>query len=58
METLLRDAFIYSGDDRHTCFASGALLISQGRIRCLGEGGSQLPDAPLATSALNHGRQA
>ncbi|MSQ52183.1 MAG: amidohydrolase [Betaproteobacteria bacterium] len=47
MDTLLRNAFIYTGDVGHTCFARGALLISQGRLRWVGDE-SQLPDAPLA----------
>ena len=47
METLLRNAFVYSGDALHTCFARGAVLISQGRLRWVGDE-SRLPDAPLA----------
>ena len=47
IDTLLRNAFIYTGDVRHTCVAHGALLISQGRLRWVGDE-SQLPDAPRA----------
>ncbi len=37
MNTLLRNAFVYTGDALHTCFAKGALLVSQGRLRWIGE---------------------
>ena len=46
-DTLLRNAFIYTGDARHTCFAHGALLISQGRLRWVGEESQSLA-APQA----------
>ena len=46
-DTLLRNAFIYTGDARHTCFAQGALLISQGRLRWVGEESQSLA-APQA----------
>jgi len=52
MDTLLRNAFIYTGDDRHTCFARGALLISEGRLRWVGDE-SQLPDALAVFSATS-----
>lgn len=44
MDTLLRNAFVYTGDADHTCFAHGALLVSQGRLRWVGDE-SQSPDA-------------
>ena len=47
MDTLLRNAFVYTGDARHTCFARGALLVSQGRLRWVGNE-SQRPDTPGA----------
>ena len=47
MDTLLRNAFVYTGDAGHGCFASGALLISQGRLRWVGDE-AQRPDAPGA----------
>ncbi len=47
MDTLLRNAFIYTGDAGHACFASGALLISQGRVRWVGDA-AQCPPAPGA----------
>lgn len=47
METLLRNAFVYTGDARHTCFARGALLVSHGRLRWVGDE-SQCPPAPDA----------
>jgi len=47
MDTLLRNAFVYTGDAHHTCFAQGALLVSHGRLRWVGEE-SQIPDVPDA----------
>ena len=47
MDTLLRNAFVYTGDAHHTCFAHGALLVSQGRLSWVGDE-SQRPDAPRA----------
>ena len=47
MDTLLRNAFVYTGDASHTCFANGALLISRGRLRWVGDE-SRRPDAPDA----------
>ena len=47
MDTLLRNAFVYTGDARHTCFARGALLISQGRLRWIGDE-LQRPAEPAA----------
>ena len=47
MDTLLRNAFVYTGDALHTCFARGALLVSQGRLRWVGDE-SQHPAAPAA----------
>ena len=44
MDTLLRNGFVYTADAANTCFARGALLISQGRLRWIGNE-SQLPDA-------------
>ncbi len=37
MDTLLRNAFVYTGDAGHTCFARGALLISQGNLTWVGD---------------------
>ena len=37
MDTLLRNAFVYTGDAGHTCFARGALLVSDGRLRWVGD---------------------
>lgn len=45
MDTLLRNAFVYTGDARHTCFARGALLVSHGRLRWVGDE-SQRPHTP------------
>ena len=47
MDTLLHNAFVYTGDAHHTCFARGALLVSQGRLSWVGDE-SQRPDAPRA----------
>ena len=47
MDTLLRNAFVYTGDAAHTCFARGALLVSQGRLRWVGDEAQQ-PEAPGA----------
>ena len=47
MDTLLRNAFVYTGDAHHTCFAHGALLVSHGRLRWVGHE-SHTPDAPDA----------
>ena len=47
MDTLLRNAFIYTGDAHHTCFVHGALLVSQGRLRWVGDE-AQRPDTPVA----------
>ncbi|MEO6624888.1 MAG: amidohydrolase [Burkholderiaceae bacterium] len=44
MDTLFRNGFVYTGDATHTCFANGALLVSQGRVRWVGNE-SHLPDA-------------
>ncbi len=41
MDTLLRNAFIYTGDASHTCFSHGALLVSQGRLTWVGDESSQ-----------------
>ena len=47
MDTLLRNGFIYTGDAAHACFASGALLISQGQVLWVGDA-AQCPAAPGA----------
>lgn len=47
MDTLLRNGFVYTADAAHTCFAHGAVLVSQGRVRWIGDE-TQLPDAPVA----------
>lgn len=47
MDTLLRNAFVYTGDAAHTCFADGALLVSDGRLRWVGDAAQQ-PAAPGA----------
>lgn len=47
MDLLLRNAFIYTGDDGHTCFPDGAMLVSEGRVLWVGDA-SQLPDTPSA----------
>ena len=44
MDTLLRNGFVYTADAAHTCYARGAVRISQGRVRWIGNE-SQLPDA-------------
>lgn len=48
MNTLLRNGFVYTGDAAHSCFASGAVLVSQGRVRWIGDA-AQLPDTSGAT---------
>jgi len=55
MDTLLRNAFIYTGDVLHTCFPHGALLISDGRLCWVGEE-SQLPDVSSARVVDLEGR--
>lgn len=50
MDTLLRNAFIYTGDAGHTCFEQGAMLVSGGRLRWVGDA-AQLPDLSTATAA-------
>lgn len=50
MDTLLRNGFVYTGDAAHTCFAKGALLVSQGRVQWIGNE-SQLPDGADAAGA-------
>lgn len=47
MDTLLCNAFVYTGDAHHTCFARGALLVSQGRLSWVGDE-SLRPDTPNA----------
>ena len=47
MDTLLRNAFVYTGDVRHTCFEQGAVLISEGRLRWIGAA-SALAETPSA----------
>jgi 5-methylthioadenosine/S-adenosylhomocysteine deaminase len=47
MQALLRNAFVYTGDARHTCFERGALLVSDGRLRWVGDE-SRRPDVPDA----------
>ena len=47
MDTLLCNAFVYTGDVGHTCFARGALLISQGRLSWVGNE-AQRPEAHAA----------
>lgn len=47
MDLLLRNVFIYTGDDGHTCFPHGAMLVSEGRVCWIGDV-AQLPDAPSA----------
>lgn len=36
METLLRNAFVYTGDRQHTCHTRGALVIREGRVAWIG----------------------
>ena len=50
MDTLLRNAFIYTGDAEHRCFANGALLIRQGRLQWVGDE-ADCPEAPDRTAA-------
>ena len=47
MDTLLRNAFVYTGDAAHTCFPRGSLLVSQGRLRWVGDEAQQ-PESPGA----------
>lgn len=47
MNTLLRNAFVYTGDALHTCFPKGALLVSQGRVQWIGDE-ARLADMPDA----------
>lgn len=50
MDTLLRNAFIYTGDAQHRCFANGAALIRQGRLQWVGDE-ADCPEAPDRTAA-------
>ncbi len=50
MDTLLRNAFIYTGDAQHRCFANGAALIRQGRLQWVGDE-ADCPEAPDHTAA-------
>lgn len=36
-DTLLCNAFVYTGDASHSCFSRGALLVSGGRLRWVGD---------------------
>jgi 5-methylthioadenosine/S-adenosylhomocysteine deaminase len=51
MDTLLRNAFIYTGDVRHTCFAQGAILVSDGRVRWVGDA-SRVPELPPSAAPV------
>ncbi|HSV84630.1 MAG TPA: amidohydrolase [Ramlibacter sp.] len=47
MDTLLRNAFIYTGDADHRCIPGGALLIADGRVQWVGSDAAR-PPAPAA----------
>jgi len=47
MDTLLRNAFIYTGDADHRCIPGGALLIAEGRVQWVGSDAAR-PPAPAA----------
>ncbi len=48
MQTILRNAFIYTGDADHRCIADGAIAIADGRIEWIGPA-SHLPPFANAT---------